>query len=77
MKAFVSMVAETDVLPKYKHKHAISLQNWGQLVRYFLLFILQFLIVSAFILRIGERMTPEYFCCFFGQSLIPLDTRNS
>ena len=27
MKAFVSMVAETDVLPKYKHKHAISLQN--------------------------------------------------
>ena len=27
MKALVSMVAETDVLPKYKHKHAISLQN--------------------------------------------------
>ena len=27
VKAFVSMVAETDVLRKYNHKHAISLQN--------------------------------------------------
>lgn len=29
MEAFVSMVAETDVLPKYEHKHAISLEIEG------------------------------------------------